>query len=31
LQPSLHCWVSSKQCWLTLADDQVQLQQQESL
>jgi len=31
LQPSLHCWVSSKQCWLTVADDQVQLQQQESL
>ena len=29
LKPSVHVWAESKQCWLTLADDQVQVERQD--
>ena len=29
LKPSLHVWADSKHCWLTLADDQVQVPRQD--
>ena len=29
LKPSFHVWADSKQCWLTLADDQVQIPKQD--
>jgi hypothetical protein len=28
LQPSVHVWTSRKHCWLTLAENQVQLERQ---
>jgi hypothetical protein len=28
LKPSVHVWASTKQCWLTLAEDQVQLERE---
>lgn len=28
LKPSVHVWTSRKQCWLTLAEDQVQLERE---